>query len=370
MNLKVVVTGGGSGGHIYPALAIIDGLRRRIEPLDILYVGAERGLEQDVVPRHQIAMATIHAKGLLVSGLAAKLSGAIAALRGLVESIKILRRFRPAVVVGTGGYVCGPVGLAAVLLGIPLVLQEQNVWPGFTNRKLAPRAALVLVPYEESRENFPPQTHLRVVNNPVSIRITESRDDARQKLGIDPGATVLLATGGSQGAKALNQFLLSWIPRLHQHQQWGLLWMTGKRYYPEIKNALSSMSYDPKRIQVVEYFYEIQRYLLASDVFLGRAGAMSLEDCAAFGLPAILVPSPNVSEDHQTRNAEVFVKRGAGFLLPEPDLMSQGGRIIEQVLTDQDLRGRMALSVRALYNPEAEAEMVQAIVQVAKGQGV
>lgn len=370
MELKVVVTGGGSGGHIYPALAIVDGLKRRVESLDVLYIGAQQGLEQDVVPRHQIALATIHAKGLLVSGFAAKLSGVIAALRGLSESIKILRKFRPAVVVGTGGYVCGPVGMAAVLLGIPLILQEQNVWPGFTNRKLAPKAALVLVPYEESRENFPPHTRLRVINNPVSIRITESRDDARQKLGIEPGTTVLLATGGSQGAKALNQFLLSWLPRLREHPEWGLLWMTGKRYYAEVRDALSSMSYDPKRIQVVEYFYEIQRYLLASDVFLGRAGAMSLEDCAAFGLPAILVPSPNVSEDHQTRNAQVFVKRGAGFLVPEPELMADGAGIIERILTDQDLRGRMAASVRALYNPQAEAEMVEAIVQVAKGQGV
>lgn len=370
MDVKVVVTGGGSGGHIYPALAIIDGLKRRVESLEILYIGAQRGLEQDVVPRHQIPLATIHAKGLLVSGLAAKLAGVSAALRGLVESMKILRRFRPAVVVGTGGYVCGPVGMAAVLLGIPLVLQEQNVWPGFTNRKLAPKAALVLVPYEESRVNFPPHTRLKVVNNPVSIRIRESRDEARQKLGIAPEATVLLATGGSQGAKALNQFLVSWIPRLEGHPEWGLLWMTGKRYYPEVRDALSSMRYDPKRIQVVEYFYEIQRYLLAADVFLGRAGAMSLEDCAAFGLPAILVPSPNVSEDHQTRNAEVFVKRGAGFLVPEPELMVDGGRTIERVLKDRDLRGNMAHAVRALYNPQAEAEMVEAIVRVAKREGV
>ncbi len=365
--MKVVVTGGGSGGHIYPALAIIDGLQRHVDSLDILYIGAKRGLEQDVVPRHQIKLVTIHAKGLLVPGYAAKLSGMIAALRGLWEALRILRQFRPQVVVGTGGYVCGPVGVAAVMLGIPLVLQEQNVWPGFTNRKLAPWAASVLVPYEEARRNFPPKTQIRVVNNPVSIRLTESRDEARQKLGLDPDVAVLLATGGSQGAMALNHFLTSWLPRLLEHSEWGLLWMTGKRYYPEVMRSLATIDLDPKRIQVVEYFYEIQTYLRASDVFLGRAGAMSLEDCVAFGLPAVLVPSPNVSEDHQTRNAEVFVKRGAGYLVRESQLMDQGAATLERMLGDHDLRGQMSRDVRALYNPHAESDIVEEILKVAKG---
>ncbi len=370
MYVKVVVTGGGSGGHIYPALAIIDAMKRRVTPLEVLYVGAKQGLEQDVVPRHQVKLVTIHSKALLVSGYVSKMSGVLAAIRGLWEAMRILRRFRPDVVVGTGGYVCGPVGLAAVLLGIPLVLQEQNVWPGYTNRKLASRADSVLVPYEESRNNFPPHTKIRVVNNPVSIRLTESRDVARQQLGVDPGITMLLATGGSQGAAALNHFLISWLPRLIEHPEWGLLWMTGKRYYPMVMQSLSGLDIDPKRIQVVEYFYEIQRYLLASDVFLGRAGAMSLADCIAFGLPAILVPSPNVSEDHQTRNAEVFMSRGAGDMVPESQLMDRGAETIERVLKSQDLRQRMAQSARALYNPNAESEIVEEIVKVVKGRGV
>lgn len=368
--MKVVVSGGGSGGHIYPALAIIDELKRQEKSIDVLYIGAKQGLEQDVVPRHHVRFTTIHAKALLVSGYKAKLSGVLAAARGVWDSLRILRRFRPDLVIGTGGYVCGPVGMAAVLLGIPLVIQEQNVWPGFTNRKLGPKASLVLVPYEESRNNFPPQTKIRVVNNPVSIRLTESRADARQKLGVDPQLTMLLATGGSQGALALNNFLVSWLPRLIEHQDWGLLWMTGKRYYPRVMQSLSGLDIDPKKIQVVEYFYEIQRYLLAADVFLGRSGAMSLADCVAFGLPAILVPSPNVSEDHQTRNAEVFVKRGAGCLIPEPQLMGQGADTIERVLDDHDLRQRMGRSSRALYNPNAESEIVEEILKVARRRGV
>lgn len=366
MQVKMVVTGGGSGGHIYPALAIIDAMRRRNPDLEVLYIGTDHGLEKDLVARTGIPFATIHARGLLVRGWKAKLNGAMAAVRGLRDALIVLSRYRPSVVVGTGGYVSGPVGLAAVILHLPLVLQEQNVWPGFTNRKLSTHATKVLVPFEEAKSNFPPRAPLTVVANPVTISVTASKATIRDELGMPRDAVVILATGGSQGAKALNQFLLSWVSRLNDEQNWGIFWMTGKRYYQEIKAQLDPMRLDPNRVQVVEYFYQIQKYLRASDMFFGRAGAMSVADCAAFGLPAILVPSPNVSEDHQTRNAEVLVKRGAGYLVPEPQLPRRGASILERVLVDSDLRSQMGQNVQSLFDPEAEDKVVDAILQAAR----
>ena len=366
MEVKMVVTGGGSGGHIYPALAIVDAMRRRDSDLEVLYVGTDHGLEKDLVTRAGIPFATIHARGLLVHGWAAKLGGAVAATRGLRDALILLSRYRPSVVVGTGGYVSGPVGLATVILRQPLVLQEQNVWPGFTNRKLATHATKVLVPFEEAKSNFPPGSPLTVVANPVTISVTDSKAMIRDELGMPRDTVVILATGGSQGAKALNQFLLSWVSRLNDEQNWGIFWMTGKRYYPEIKAQLGQMALDPKRVLVVEYFYQIEKYLRASDIFFGRAGAMSVADCAAFGLPAVLVPSPNVSEDHQTRNAEVLVKRGAGYMVPESQLQIRGASVLEKVLMDSGLRDKMRQNVQSLFDPEAENKVVDAILQAAR----
>ncbi len=369
MRLKMVVTGGGSGGHIYPALAIIDSVNRRVSDLDVLYIGTEHGLERELVSRRGIPFAAIHARGFLVRGLGAKIWGVAAAFRGLWEAFVILRRYRPAVVVGTGGYVSGPVGLAAVILHIPLVIQEQNVWPGLTNRKLASKASRVLVPFDEAQKNFPDGTVLAVVPNPVVIGVRDSKEQVRQELGVAPGTVVVLATGGSQGAKALNQFLLSWLPILMEHPNWGIFWMTGKRYHQEIQAVLDGMAVDSKRVWVVEYFYDIQKYLKAADVFFGRSGAMSLADCAAFGLPAILVPSPNVSEDHQTKNAQLIVKREAGYMVSEASLARQGPELLEKLLTDAPLRARMSQNALAMHDPDAERKMVDAILASARGRG-
>lgn len=360
--MRVVIAGGGSGGHIYPALSIARGLMERAPDTEVVYIGTNHGLERELVPRAGITLKTIHARGMLGRGLVGKVAGASAALWGLFESLRILRGIRPHVVIGTGGYVSGPVGMAASLARIPLVIQEQNVWPGLTNRMLGRRAQAVLVPYPEAIPNFPAGTHAVVAGNPVHITYCGTQQEARETLGLDPDAVFLMVTGGSQGAFAINQFVGQFLPKLLANPDWGLLWATGKRYYHEVTRILADVPLDPKRIRLVEYFYDIQQVYRAADVFFGRAGAMTLADCAAFGLPSVLVPSPHVSEDHQTQNARVFESRGAGMALPEKELRSKGALVVTELLQDPTKRQDMAHAARGLFDAEAEARILDTIL--------
>ncbi|MDA8194809.1 MAG: undecaprenyldiphospho-muramoylpentapeptide beta-N-acetylglucosaminyltransferase [Thermaerobacter sp.] len=363
--MRVVLAGGGSGGHIYPALAIARGLADRDPETRILYVGTNHGLECDVVPRTGLPMATIHARGLLGRGVTGKITGVLTTALGVWEGIRIMRRERPAVVVGTGGFVSGPVGLAAWLTGVPLVIQEQNVWPGLTNRLLGRRARTVLVPYPEAVGNFPRGTRTLVAGNPVRLDYTASRRQAREELGLDPGIALLMITGGSQGAAAVNAFAAILLQKIAGDPTVGLVWATGTRYYRQVLNSLGTSAWDSTRVRVVEYFYEAQKIYRAADVFFGRAGAMTLADCAAFGLPAILVPSPNVAEDHQTKNARVFAERGAGLVMAESQLAATRADDVLALLGDGARRAEMAQAARGLYDPRAEERILDAIIAAA-----
>lgn len=362
------MAGGGSGGHIYPALAIADALRRLRPELEVGYVGTDHGLEQELVPRHGLPFYRIHAAGLLVRGWRGKVYGLMQAQRGLIEALQLIRRLKPAAVVGTGGYVAGPVGLAAAMLGVPLILQEQNAWPGFTNRKLARFARHIFVPYESARRHFPERVPVTVVPNPVNLEGAPSREAARAALGLKPEWTVLMVTGGSQGAEALNRFVLEHVTEWEHRDDWALLWATGRRYWPEISRRLGERLsfWDRNRVQVVEYFYEIAHMYRAADLFLGRAGAMTLADLRAFGLPSILVPSPHVAEDHQTENARAMEAEGAAKLLPERMLFHGGFELLSALMADEVLRRKMGEAARARFDPAAGEKMAAIILEVAR----
>lgn len=365
--VRVVLAGGGSGGHIYPALAIARGLLERDPATRILYVGTRHGLERDLVPQAGLPFRAIRARGLMGRGIGKKIAGLGAALAGVWDAWRILSAERPQVVVGTGGYVAGPVGLAASWKGIPLVIQEQNVWPGLTNRWLARRAQVVLIPYAEAKKNFPPRTVTVVAGNPVYITYPGSPEEARRDLGLDPGAVLLLVTGGSQGARAINRLAGELLPQIMEHPGLGILWATGQRYYQEVQRVIGARraSLDPGRIRIVDYFYEIQKMYRAADVFLGRAGAMTLADLAAFGLPSVLVPSPNVAEDHQTKNARVLAERGAAVVFAESALGPSAVKEVMALLTDGPRRRAMADAAKSLHDPDAQRRILDVITAAA-----
>jgi UDP-N-acetylglucosamine--N-acetylmuramyl-(pentapeptide) pyrophosphoryl-undecaprenol N-acetylglucosamine transferase len=302
----------------------------------------------------------------LVKGLVGKLTGALAAVRGLAEALTIIGDFRPDVVVGTGGYVSGPVGLAAVIQRVPLIIQEQNAWPGLTNRSLARRARVVFVPFAEAVRYLPTNTRVVIAGNPVerpSERLT--RQEARRELGINEDLQVIMATGGSQGADAVNQLMLSLLPAIAHNPRLGMVWATGHRYYQTVIAAVSERfgpELDPKRVQIVEYFYRIAVVYQASDLFVGRAGMGTITDCQAYGVPAVLMPSPNVSEDHQTRNAQALAQRGAGVVLAEAEWPQRVGEVLD-LLQDIDRLQVMSAKIAALFDADAVERIVAEILR-------
>ncbi|CAB1128466.1 UDP-N-acetylglucosamine--N-acetylmuramyl-(pentapeptide) pyrophosphoryl-undecaprenol N-acetylglucosamine transferase [Candidatus Hydrogenisulfobacillus filiaventi] len=363
--MRLVVSGGGTGGHIYPALAIAAAVRRACPSCEVFYVGTDRGLERELAAREQVPYYAVHARGLLGRGLGGKIRGGLAAVRALGEAWRLLRRLRPQAVVGTGGYVTGPVGLAAAWLHIPLLLQEQNVYPGWTNRVLARRARLVVIPFPEVRRYLPPGTPTLVAGNPVRAQRSRSPAEAKAALGLDPQSRVLLITGGSQGAAAINRLARTLAERWGRYPGWHLYWAYGSRYpapYPD--------GQAPAGVHPAPYFYDLPRLYEAADLFIGRAGAMTVSECLAFGLAAVLVPSPNVAEDHQTRNAALLADKGAALLLPETRLdQPEALTAVEELIADEARRAAMAERAHALYRPGSAEAIAAAVLAAMRGRG-
>ncbi|MCL8206932.1 MAG: undecaprenyldiphospho-muramoylpentapeptide beta-N-acetylglucosaminyltransferase [Actinomycetia bacterium] len=364
--LVVVFAGGGTGGHIYPALALAEGLRARLgDGVAVHFVGSPRGLERDLVPRAGWPLHLIPAGGLLAPGLRAKLGGALRTVAGAAAAWRLLGRLGPDVVVGTGGYVSGPAGLAAVVRGVPLVLQEQNVWPGLANRMLARWAAAVLVPFAEAARHLPQARAVRVVGNPVRPDLLRlSRAEARRRLGLAEGWTVVLATGGSQGAPAINRLMAGAWPALAARPDVAVLWATGRRHHAAVRPLLEPAP-DGSRLRVVEYFYEMDAALRAADVMVGRAGAMTCAEAVAVGLPALLVPSAHVAEDHQTKNARYLAGQGAAVVVAEDRVEVDGPKTLMALVDDPVRRQAMSARARALFRADALARAVDAIVDAA-----
>lgn len=365
--MRVVLAGGGTGGHITPALAIAEALRVACGPrIDIHYVGSPSGLEAELVPRAGFRFYPVAAGPLMKPGWQAKLRGVWRSAVGFRQARQVLRAIAPQVVVGTGGYVAGPVGLAAVSLGIPLVLQEQNVWPGLTNRWLARRAAAVLVPYAEAAKHFPAGAPLHVVGNPVRPSLLAvDRAAARQALGIVPHHVLVVATGGSQGAPAVNRLMARLWELAAGEPAWAILWATGPRHFPSVAARLGDPDPDGRR-RAVPYLYDMDTALAAADLLVGRAGAMTCAEAAARGVPAVLIPSPYVAENHQAYNARYLESEGAAIVVEEAAAETEGVVAVAACLRDPEARARMSEAARRLHRPDAMQQIVDIILRVAR----
>lgn len=366
--LRVALSGGGSGGHVYPALAVAGRLQAEPEPIDLMYVGTRTGLEADLVPRSGIPFHAIHAAAWLKPGVAAKLRGVWHTARGTWDAWRLLARTRPDVLLATGGYVTGPVGLAASWLHIPLVVHEQNVWPGLTNRLLARRAQLVLTTYADTARHLPDGTVVRVTGYPVRASVVDvDRDAARRQLGLAAEWVVVVATGGSQGAPAVNTLMAAvWAAALDR-PYWAVVWATGPRRF-EAATANLDRTRHPERLRVAPYLYDLDVVLAAADVVVGRAGAGTLAEAAARALPLVLVPSPHVSEHHQEKNAAVWADRGAALVVEESAVGQAGWSAVAALMDDADRRRTMGQAARGLHHPEALDHIAAAVAAVARSR--
>lgn len=364
--VRLLVTGGGTGGHIYPALALAKEFGSRHPHARIAYVGSQRGLETRVVPQTGLEYAGLPVTGIVGRSVTFKAYGVLGMVRSLAGALKLLRRFRPDLVLGTGGYVSVPVVLGAQMLGIPTVIQEQNVVPGTANRLLSRRANAIFVPSEDSIPSFPRSAWARamVAGNPVRKEFERvDRDLARRQYGIEPDEYLVVIMSGSGGAATMNRAAAEWFSHPGSgDSRLRVLYATGKRYY---RSVVGEIGDPPPGVRIVEYIDDASGVLAAADLLVCRAGAMTLAEATFLGLPMIVVPSPNVAHKHQGANARALAKAGAAIVIEDGDL--SGDRLESEVtylVSDADKLRSMSEASRGLADPGALDRMVDTIEEL------
>jgi len=354
---RILISGGGTGGHIYPALAIANAWMEKHPDSEILFVGAQGKMEMQKVPEAGYSI-----KGLPVAGLQRKLTLAnlsfpIKLWRSLRMASRIVKEFNPHVVVGVGGYASGPVLYAAQNKGIPTLLQEQNSYAGLTNKLLAKKAAKICVAYPEM-ERFFPKEKLKLTGNPVRkdlLDLAGKRQQGIQLFGLDPTRKTILVLGGSLGARTLNQAMLKHMVDLEK-EGYQVLWQSGKFYFKDMDLALEKAGLT--HIHLREFIREMDLAYAAADVVVSRAGALSVSELCLVGKPVIFIPSPNVAEDHQTKNANACVKQGAAVLLADAEAVAKFKEYIDELLQQEDKAQALATAIKKLAMPDAANALV------------
>jgi len=362
--LRFIVTGGGTGGHIYPALAIANGLQQRFPGCAVMYIGTNRGLEADIVPKAGFEFHAVRAVGIRRSLDWHNLKVPWEAWAGYREARRLMRNFAPRAVVGTGGYVCGPVVLAASRLKIPTLIHEQNALPGVTNRILSRVADRVAVTFEDALPFFPHREGLvHLTGLPVRAEIAAAvREQAREKLGVRQNELLVLSFGGSQGARTLNQAVVKALRFLAGISEVRLLHVTGSGQYEQFLDMLQIEGLDISKldnITVVPYMYDMPEAMAAADLVVSRAGAATLAEITVRGLPALLVPFPFATGNHQEYNAKALVSRGAAELILDADFTGRTlVKKIRQFLADRNRLTAMSQASLQLGRPHALDDII------------
>lgn len=332
--MRILFTCGGTAGHINPALGVAGRIRELFPEAEILFVGAEGHMETELVPREGYELKTVRIAGFRRSlhpkMIVKNLQTARLVVQSVREAKRILREFRPDVAVGTGGYVCYPVLRAASDLGIPTAVHESNALPGLTTRLLEKRMTRIMVGFEESKSAYRQPDKVEVTGTPVRVDFRNAdKARARRELGLPAEQPVVLAVFGSLGAGYMNGMLRDFIRRMGDDAPFRLIYATGKRYYDEVRRALDADGLRSGQADVREYIYDMPKVMAASDVILCRSGASTISELTYLGKPAVIVPSPNVVNDHQTKNAKVLADAGAAVMLREGEFT--GGELYDTV---------------------------------------
>ncbi len=323
--MKVIMTCGGTGGHIYPALAIADEIRKRKPDAEIIFVGSEIGLERDLVPENGYEIELISADGFNREHLLKNFEVIRKLRRGSKRSREILRDFRPDVVIGTGGYASAPIMKAAQKMHIPTFIHEQNAVPGMANKMLEKHVSKLFLGFEEASKYFRyPEKHV-VAGNPVRhVFMAADREKSRAELGFDQSDFVLLAFGGSQGAGRVNKAMIGIIEAFNGLKGFRICLATGSYYYDAIKEELKEKGIQAAdNVDIMEYIHDMAKYLSAADLVISRSGALSVAEVTVCGVPAVFIPSPLVTGNHQYFNAKAVADKGGALIIEEKDLNNE-----------------------------------------------
>jgi UDP-N-acetylglucosamine--N-acetylmuramyl-(pentapeptide) pyrophosphoryl-undecaprenol N-acetylglucosamine transferase len=360
---KFILSGGGTGGHIYPAIAIAYELKIRFPDAEFLFVGAKDKMEMQKIPQ-----AGFQIRGLWIAGLQRKISlqnfmFPFKLADSLWKAKKIIKEFNPDVVIGTGGFASGPLLKMASMMGIPTVIQEQNSYPGITNKLLSKKADAICVAYE-NLERFFPKEKMILTGNPVRqdlIDIESKRVAAIEYFNLDATKKTLLVLGGSLGARRVNQLIEKELENI-QNQNVQIIWQCGKLYYDDYKK------YNSNSVQVVAFIERMDFVYAAADIIISRAGASSVSELSIVGKPVIFIPSPNVAEDHQTKNAKAIVDKKGALLLKESELDTEFSLVFEALLKDKGKQNQLSENIKHLAMPLATKQIADEIVKLIRNK--
>lgn len=350
--MNIVMTCGGTGGHIYPAIAIADKIREHHEGANIAFIGTGRPLEHEVIPQSGYELFTVAAKGFNRKEFLKNFGAIKDTLKGRRQAKKILKELMPQAVIGTGGYVTVPVITAAKSLGIPCFIHEQNAVPGLSNMFLERYCKRVFLGFQEASAFFKDLEKCIVTGNPIRKNICAlSKKEAREKLNIGTKDKVLLVFGGSQGAGMLNKLVIDILPLLLSKKGVKVIVITGSYYYKAVESDLKEKGIlGNKDLSLIAYTEDIGHYLSACDVALSRAGALTVSEEAACSVPSILIPSPNVTGNHQFFNGKSFSDKGGAILLNEDGLTEDYLlKEIEELLQDDEKREKMSKAMKESF---------------------
>lgn len=372
--MRIIVSGGGTGGHIYPAITLIRCIQHLVEGSEVLYVGTKAGLESDIIPKEGLPFTTVDIRSFERKISLHNVQTVCLAAQSVWRARRIVKDFKPDVVIGTGGYVCGPVLLAASLLKIPTLIQEQNVFAGVTNKILGRFVTKVAVGYEEATKFFPEDKTV-FTGNPIRNEVLlEERQAALQSFGLDPDKLTILISGGSRGARSINRAMIDVHRHFFANSAVQLLHVTGKNEYNDIvdKMAKHGIKNDGRgNIIIKPYLYNMPKALAMTDLAVFRAGAVGLAELTAKGIPAILVPYPYAAENHQEYNALAMQKNGAAIVIHDTELNSDKLiQTIEELLKNQSKLQAMAKSSKAMGRPQAAHDIAKLAVNLAKAKGL
>jgi len=360
---KVLIAAGGTGGHVYPAIAIADALREKSADTEILFVGTKDHMEWETVSKAGYNITSIWISGFHRRLTLKNLMFPLKLATSLVQSLSIINRFKPDVVISCGGYVAGPVGWIATKKKVPLVIQEQNSYPGVTNRILGRSAERIFTAFKNAGHYFPIEK-IKIAGNPTRKSLTETdKQEAYKKFEFTDEKRTLLVVGGSGGARSINEAMLEHIETLHDKLQLQIIWQCGKRYYDQLRRDVQSKDLDNLRLK--DFIQDMPAAYAVADLVISRAGALSCSELALTGKPSILVPSPNVAGDHQTKNAKSMVEEGAAKLADDDRLEDVLVNLVKRTISDSQQLADMSKAAKELARPDAATTIATEVLKLA-----
>ena len=352
---KVIISGGGTGGHIFPAIAIANEIKRRYPDAELLFIGATGRMEMEKVPAAGYTIIGLPIAGIQRRLTLSNLLVPFKLIASILKARKIVRTFQPDVVIGVGGYASAAVLYAASGAGVPCVIQEQNSYAGLTNKWLSKRVRKICVAYS-GMERFFPADKIVMTGNPVRSEIykakTSDKASAKQALGFDAAKPLVLVIGGSLGARTINNSIQGGI-EIFDKESLQVLWQTGKNFTPDTKGS--------QLVKAETFIYDMCTAYAAADVVVSRAGAISVSELCLLGKPVILVPSPNVSEDHQTKNAMALVEKGAAILVKDIEASAQLVNRVVELVKNIEEQEKLSERIAVMAKPDALSEIVNVI---------